>query len=60
MTNTSEYLLNRKNNYQKYVSTRYDAYPDIQYSSLGYGEECLGLHYGRIHQADLGDIFSTY
>jgi hypothetical protein len=23
--------------------------------SLGYSEECLGLHYGNIHQADLGD-----
>ena len=29
--------------------------PNIQHSSLGYAEECLGLHYGRIHQADLGD-----
>ena len=25
------------------------------HSSLGYAEECLGLHYGRIHQANLGD-----
>lgn len=24
-------------------------------NSLGYAEECLGMHYGRIHQADLGD-----
>lgn len=24
-------------------------------SSLGYAEECLGLHAGRLHQADLGD-----
>lgn len=23
--------------------------------SLGYSEECLGLHYGKIHQANLGD-----
>jgi len=23
--------------------------------SLGYSEECLGLHYGHIHQANLGD-----
>ena len=34
--------------------------PNIQHSSLGYTEECLGLHYGHIHQANLGDIFSTY
>ncbi|GJJ15929.1 hypothetical protein Clacol_010208 [Clathrus columnatus] len=24
-------------------------------NSLGYAEECLGLHAGRLHQADLGD-----
>ncbi|KAA1474754.1 hypothetical protein DENSPDRAFT_883035 [Dentipellis sp. KUC8613] len=23
--------------------------------SIGYSEECLGLHYGAIHEADLGD-----
>lgn len=23
--------------------------------SIGYSEECLGLHYGNIHEADLGD-----
>lgn len=23
--------------------------------SLGYSEECLGLHYGDLHEADLGD-----
>ncbi len=23
--------------------------------SLGYSEECLGLHYGNIHEANLGD-----
>ncbi|KAF8158016.1 hypothetical protein B0H34DRAFT_789082 [Crassisporium funariophilum] len=23
--------------------------------SLGYSEECLGLHYGHLHEADLGD-----
>lgn len=23
--------------------------------SIGFSEECLGLHYGKIHKADLGD-----
>jgi len=25
------------------------------FRSLGYSEECLGLHYGNIHEANLGD-----
>jgi hypothetical protein len=25
------------------------------HSSIGYAEECLGMHYGRIHKAHLGD-----
>ncbi|KAH7885402.1 hypothetical protein F5I97DRAFT_1885046 [Phlebopus sp. FC_14] len=27
----------------------------MYYKSIGFSEECLGLHYGHIHQADLGD-----
>lgn len=23
--------------------------------SIGFAEECLGMHYGKIHEADLGD-----
>lgn len=23
--------------------------------SIGFSEECLGLHYGHVHKADLGD-----
>ncbi|EGN98577.1 hypothetical protein SERLA73DRAFT_183647 [Serpula lacrymans var. lacrymans S7.3] len=25
------------------------------YKSIGFSEECLGLHYGHVHKADLGD-----
>ena len=25
--------------------------------SIGFNRECLGLHYGHIHEADLGDGF---
>lgn len=25
------------------------------YKSIGFSEECLGLHYGNVHDADLGD-----
>lgn len=28
---------------------------DPFFRSIGYSEECLGLHYGYKHQADLGD-----
>ena len=28
---------------------------NVQLRSLGYSEECLGLHYGDLHEADLGD-----
>ncbi|KAG1748596.1 hypothetical protein EDB19DRAFT_1682560 [Suillus lakei] len=27
----------------------------LYYKSIGFSEECLGLHYGDIHEADLGD-----
>lgn len=28
---------------------------EARYRSIGFSEECLGLHYGHIHDADLGD-----
>ncbi|KAG2344519.1 hypothetical protein BDR05DRAFT_961922 [Suillus weaverae] len=27
----------------------------LYYKSIGFSEECLGLHYGHVHKADLGD-----
>ncbi|KAG6332001.1 hypothetical protein ID866_7086 [Astraeus odoratus] len=27
----------------------------MYYKSIGFSEECLGLHYGHVHKADLGD-----
>ncbi|OBZ68822.1 hypothetical protein A0H81_11224 [Grifola frondosa] len=30
-------------------------WPDTYVKSIGFSEECLGLHYGKIHEADLGD-----
>ncbi|KAJ8495200.1 hypothetical protein ONZ45_g12964 [Pleurotus djamor] len=35
------------------ISSRSD--PFILTESIGFSEECLGLHYGNIHDADLGD-----
>ena len=31
------------------------ANPNNRHRSIGFSEECLGLHYGHIHEADLGD-----
>jgi hypothetical protein len=45
--------------YAKYVLYSCDVviYPERQNTlrSIGFSEECLGLHYGNLHDADLGD-----